>query len=322
MPTKNKVLQILENNRETDVSGERLAKTLDVSRAAVHKAVSELRRDGHIISASPNRGYRLSRRNDVVSAEGVRAFLDAEPWDIRVFKSLPSTNLTARQLAVDGAAHGTVVIADSQSAGRGRMGRGFYSPPGCGVYMSVILRPDFPARDGMLLTTLASVAVCRAVESYGLSPKIKWVNDILLDGKKVCGISTEAVTDLESGGIEFAVLGIGVNVSTGSFPAELENIAASLRLGGKAARNELAAKILRQLFAGLELIGSDGIITEYRKRSAVLGREIDVIRHDGTARAKAVDIDGRGGLVVELEDGTAETLISGEISIRGNFNGI
>ena len=227
MSTKEKLLELLEENREEYLSGEELAGTLAVSRAAVWKAVKSLQQEGYPIDAVTNRGYRLSRGGDRLSAPGIRKYLKGacRELPITVVEETQSTNTALRALAEAGAPEGTVYIAQSQTGGRGRMGRSFFSPAGTGLYLSLLLRPTTwePARAAQL-TAAAAAAMCEAIrEVTGKEPGIKWVNDLLLDGKKVCGILTEASFSMESGVLEYAVLGLGVNVypPEGGFPKEL-----------------------------------------------------------------------------------------------------
>lgn len=260
---------------------------------------------------------------DTISSARIREFWGENASEIYVFDTLESTSITAKQLALDGASNGCTVIANKQTAGRGRMGRSFFSPPDSGIYMSVVLRPKFPIEDGVLITTLASVAVCHAIENVvGVFLKIKWVNDLLLNGKKICGILAEAVTNPENGSLEFVILGIGVNFVEVQVPEELKEIVGFLQgeKSGSVTRERLIAEILKQIFYNIENFGGKSIIEEYKKRSVVLGKSIEIHRHDGkVTHALAVDIDDRGGLVVRLRDGTEQTLNTGEISIRGDF---
>lgn len=260
---------------------------------------------------------------DTISSARIREFWGENAGEIHVFDTLESTSLTAKQLSLDGADNGCTVIANKQTAGRGRMGRSFFSPPDSGIYMSIVLRPNFPVEDGVLITTLASVAVCCAIENVmGAFPKIKWVNDLLLNGKKICGILAEAVTNPENGSLEFVILGIGVNYAEVQVPDELKEIVGFLQgeTSDTMTRDRLIAEILKQIIYHIENIGDKSIIEEYKKRSAVLDKNIEIHRHDGeVTHAVAVDIDDRGGLVVRMCDGTEQTLNTGEISIRGDF---
>lgn len=335
MSTRGNILKALEENKGSTVSGEELANRLNISRAAVWKAIQELRREGYRIDAITNKGYCLAQDSDVLSVEGILPHIRGAAMGdrIHVFRSLESTNLTAKKMALDGAPTGTVVISEEQTKGRGRMGRSFYSPPSGGIYISFILQPRFDAAKSVLITTAASVAVCKAIENVtGISCRIKWVNDVYLGEKKICGILTEAVTDFESGRIEYVVLGIGINYSTAqsAFPSELSGIAGSLLENGQPngsgiTRNRLIAELINQVVEVNENLESRAFLSDYKSRSFVLGKEILIIPTAGSGQernlsegipATAVDIDEDGGLVVRLEDGTIRTLNSGEISIR------
>jgi len=329
MTTRENVLKALEENKGFAVSGEELANSLNISRAAVWKAIQELRREGYRIDAITNRGYCLARDSDVLSAEGILPFVkrDSMKGLIHVFKSVESTNLTAKKMALEGAPAGTVVIAEEQTKGRGRLGRSFFSPSG-GIYVSFILRPPIKAAKSVLITTAASVSVCKAIEDVtGISCRIKWVNDIYKDEKKICGILTEAATDFESGNIDYIVLGIGINHSApqSGFPAEISGTAGSLYEGTpETGRNRLIAEIINQISEIDEKLFSKDFIREYKERSFILGKEILIInaaapdgqRNPEGTPATAVDIDEEGGLVVRHPDGRLETLKSGEVSIR------
>ena len=325
MTTKEKLLELLEGSREVYLSGEELAKTLAVSRAAVWKAVRRLQREGYPIDAVTNRGYRLSRGGDRLSAPGIRKYLKREyrGLPITVEEEIPSTNTALRALAEAGAPEGTVYLAQGQTGGRGRMGRSFYSPAGTGLYLSLLLRPVSwkPARAAQL-TAAAAAAMCEAIrEVTGKEPGIKWVNDILLDGKKVCGILTEASFSMESGVLEYAVLGLGVNVypPEGGFPKELEGVAgALLDAPGEDVRNRLAGEFLNRFLAGYERPEDRSFLDTYRRRSVAVGREVTALSggHERRAFAYAVDDDCR--LLVRYDDGTEQALSYGEIRIAIN----
>ena len=240
------------------------------------------------------------------------------PAPVQVYDTLESSNRTAKLLALDGAPHGTLVLTAHQSAGRGRLGRVFESPSGKGVYLSVLLRPAVPAASAQTATIGAAVAVCRAVQELcGLELGIKWVNDLYYQGKKVCGILTEAGTDLESGRLEWLVVGIGLNLTAtaADWPPELAEKAGSLYPGGPApvSRAALAGAIARQLLA---LCPAFDCLDEYRARCFVPGHWVTVCTGTETYAAKALAIDEEGRLVVQRENGRPQALHCGEVTTR------
>ena len=322
MSTKEKLLELLEENREEYLSGEELAGTLAVSRAAVWKAVKSLQQEGYPIDAVTNRGYRLSRGGDRLSAPGIRKYLKGacRELPITVVEETQSTNTALRALAEAGAPEGTVYIAQSQTGGRGRMGRSFFSPAGTGLYLSLLLRPTTwePARAAQL-TAAAAAAMCEAIrEVTGKEPGIKWVNDLLLDGKKVCGILTEASFSMESGVLEYAVLGLGVNVypPEGGFPKELGEIAgAVLDTPGEDVRNRLAGEFLNRFLEGYAHPEDRSFLEIYRRRSVAVGREVTVLSGGHERRAFAFGVDDDCRLLVRYDDGTEQALSYGEIRI-------
>ncbi len=311
--TKQALLQALSAAEGGYISGQRLAETLGVSRAAVHKAAAALAAQGYALHSAPRRGYRLNG-GDPFCAEAVGSY----PAPIYLYDSLESSNLTAKQLALTGAPHGTLVLTSHQQAGRGRMGRVFESPAGKGVYLSLLLRPDLSAADAQTVTIGAAVAVARAVKALcGLELSIKWVNDLYYQGRKVCGILTEAGTDIESGQLEWLVVGIGLNLTTSpaDWPEELARTAGSLYPGGPApvGRAALAGAIARELLA---LCPDFSCLDEYRALCFVPGHWVTVCTNRETYAAKALFIDGCGQLVVERENGRTVALRHGEVSIR------
>lgn len=326
MGTKEVLLSLLEAEKGTYLSGEEIAEKLSVSRTAVWKAVKSLRNAGYEIDAVPNKGYSLSVDTDILSASGIRSYLAPSCGDLEVvvLQKAGSTNTLLREKANAGAAEGYVLFANTQTEGRGRLGRSFYSPADAGVYMSLLLRPVglFP-KEAMQLTTMAAVAACEAIEEIsGREAKIKWVNDIYMDGKKVSGILTEANLSLEDGSLEYVVLGVGINVypPAQGFPAALQKRAGTVfskrQNDGK---NRLAAAFLNHFmgyYAAGKGEGKPDYVEKYRARSFVIGKEITVLSAQKETKAIALDVDEACHLLVQYPDGRKERLSSGEIRIR------
>ena len=245
------------------------------------------------------------------------------PWadTIIYLDSVDSTNTYAKTLAQSGAPHGTCVLAGTQSAGRGRMGRSFSSPAGMGVYLSVILRPECKPEDLMHLTCCVGVAMCDAVEkAIGIRPQIKWINDLVVNRKKLGGILTELSVG-KSGLVDYAIIGIGINCcqQNEDFPTELREIATSLALIAKQVSPvDLAGQMLISLYA-MDITQKEETMRRYKADCLTLGQQVTVLRGDETYSGKAIDLDTDGGLVVELTDGRRNTVSSGEVSIRGMY---
>lgn len=322
---KQDVLAALDAARGRYVSGQELAAQLGVSRTAIWKAVAALRKDGVPIAAVTNRGYALSASADVLSAAAVAVSLDKLPLEalqIEVADRLAGTNAVLRGRADDGAPEGIVLIAQAQSAGRGRGGHSFYSPPG-GLYLSVLLRPEIAARQATGLTAMAAVAAARAAERLcGEKITIKWVNDLWRNGKKVCGILTEAAMDLESGMLDYAVLGLGFNITAPAdgWPEDLQEVAGALCDGSPApgARAALAAAFLNEFWPMYRAGARSGYLEEYRRRQALTGRTVLVTpRHGAPRTAVALGIDDECNLIVRFDGESRPTAInSGEASVR------
>lgn len=294
-------------------SGEQLASELGVTRAAVWKCVKQLTKEGFDISAGTNRGYRLLS-SDVINPPGIRRFL-RDPWQIETLVETDSTNNVAKARAAAGAVD-YAVIADRQTSGKGRMSRSFFSPPRAGVYLSAVLRPkSLGVADCGKITAYAAVATARAVEKLsGGSVAVKWVNDLWLNGRKICGILTEGGVGMEGGTLEYAVVGIGVNCRAVKFPDELAEVATSVEseTGIMPDRCELAAEILNNLARIEDEIGSAGFLDEYRARSCVVGRRITV---NGEFEADAVGIDDDCSLLIS-RDGKISKFFAGEVSVK------
>ena len=315
------VLKILTENRGQFVSGQALARQAGVTRAAVWKSIQALQSRGFAVTAAPRCGYRLEPEDDTLSALGIQQYLQGEALrlNLQTVDCTASTNSDLKLLAQQGAPAGTVLVAGQQTGGRGRRGRSFFSPPGTGVYISLLLRPQLQMQQAVLFTTAAAVAVCRAVEKLtGQNPQIKWVNDVFINGKKVCGILTEAAADLETGMVEYAVLGLGLNVTkpAGGFPPEVAKVAGSIFKAPQGnAKNRLTAEVLNQLSNLLQNPAGPDIYNDYKSRQLLLGRKVTFEQNGVQQTATAVDVARDYGLVVQLPNGQ-RVLSSGEVSCR------
>ena len=317
---KSRLLELLEQNRGITISGEQMARELDCTRAAVWKAVKALQQEGYEIEAGQNKGYMLSEDNNILAEEGIRPLLRQPEVYLKLYQETDSTNRAAKQAAIAGeAGHGSVILACGQSCGRGRRGRSFYSPSQAGLYLSVILQPQGNLRESLLLTTEAAVAVYKAIRKVtGIELDIKWVNDLYYKGKKVCGILTEAITDFESGEIQYAVVGIGLNLyeEEGGYPPELRGIAGGLYRNQRDAegvnRNRLAAEIVNCL---LDETRELKLLPEYLDRNMIPGHRIQILDGQQSRSAYAVAICQDGRLKVREEDGSETLLAYGEVSV-------
>ena len=304
--------QILAMLVEGERSGGKIAETLGVSRAAVWKCVETLRKEGHNITAVTGSGYRLEPDNMLGSAK-IKHFMRSE-WEIETLAETTSTNDVAKRFAAAGRDR-LAVIADRQSAGKGRLSRSFSSPAGAGLYLSAVVRPKLTMADCGKITAYAGIVTARAVEGLcGAPVTIKWVNDLFMNGKKICGILTESSVSLENGSSEYAVVGIGVNVRKGALPDELKGIATSVEdeCGRTIDRNELAAAILDGLWNMDEEIAKGDFLDEYRARSCVIGRTVNV---NGKFYAEAVAIDDDCSLILKDGNGTMK-FSAGEVSLK------
>lgn len=324
--TRESVLAMLREHEGQCCSGEAMSRRLGLSRAAVWKAVEALRKDGYAIVSVPNRGYRLDGSPDRLSTGELSGALKGcvVGSQLICLRSVDSTNNYAKQKADEGAPHGTVVLADQQTGGRGRQGKSFASPAGSGLYLSALLRPDLPPMEVINLTAWTAVAVCDAVEAViGERPDIKWTNDLILRGKKLCGILTEMGLEAESGQLQYVVAGIGINVSQkeADWGEELSPIAISLEqaLGRPVRRAELAAAVIRCLDRMMADFPAkkDAYLARYRAGCVTLGHEVRLIEKGAERIAFAEDIDDDFALVVRHEDGSRETVTAGDVSVRG-----
>ena len=323
MVTKERVLDHLMRSRGESISGEELAGELGVSRNAIWKAVRQLREEGHDISATTNRGYTLASSGDSLTAAGIAAQLTGPAACVRldVRPEVTSTNTVLQAIAEAGEPEGYVLAAEQQTAGRGRLGRSFYSPPKTGVYVSLLLRPRFSAEESLFLTTAAAVAVAEAVEkASGKKAGIKWVNDVFIGEHKICGILTEASLDFETRMPKYAILGFGVNITQpkGGFPEEIRQVAASVFDADPptGARDALVADILNRFFALYTHLERREFMPEYRRRSILIGKEIEFLENGRQNSGTALEIDGQARLVIRDAGGNVRALSSGEVTIR------
>lgn len=324
--TRDRVLTCLKESGGQFCSGEKMSRELGLSRAAVWKAVEALRQDGYEIISVPNRGYRLEASPDRLSAGELAGALAGCTLGGKLvcLDSVDSTNNYAKKLADEGAPHGTVVLTELQTGGRGRQGKSFSSPAGKGLYLSVLLRPELPPAEVIDLTAWTAVAVCGALEEVtGERPGIKWTNDLILHSKKLCGILTEMGLEAESGQLQYVVIGIGINISQTAedFGAELAPIATSLELamGRPVRRAELAAAVIRHLDRMMLDFPAKRAeyLARYRDACVTTGHEVRLIQRGESRTAFAENIDESFALVVRHEDGTRETITAGDVSVRG-----
>jgi BirA family biotin operon repressor/biotin-[acetyl-CoA-carboxylase] ligase len=320
------VLAFLAEAADDFVSGEAISGKLGLSRAAVWKHVNALRGQGYQIDAVPARGYRLVAIPDRLGALEIGPLLNTHDLGQRLHCSeeLPSTNDRARELAEAGAEHGEVVIAESQTAGRGRRGRSWSSPPGQNLYLSVILRPSLPPQRAPELTLVASVAACDACRKAGVDAGIKWPNDLLVDGRKVAGILTELSAEADA--VHWVILGIGVNLNSTleDLPEDLREVATSLAIEREqpVPRALFAAALLSELEQWLDLHAAEGfgpIRDAWRERSVTLGREVRVDGDRGEIAGVAVDIDDSGALLVRGRAGVTR-VVAGDVRLVGRVD--
>ena len=304
------------------ISGAAIAEKLGVSRNAVWKTVKALEADGFVIESVTSKGYRLSSDSNRISADLIAPLLTTKEIgrNMQVFSEIGSTNTAAKKLASERVANGTVIIADKQTEGRGRMGRSFESPSGTGIYMSLVLYPEFGLECAPLITSAAACAVAEAIDEIcGCDVSIKWVNDLYLNGRKICGILTEASLGLEMKSLDHAVIGIGVNVRSvrNVFGEELGNIATSIEdeTGVKADRNVLCGAMLNKLEHYLGMVESREFLNEYRRRELLTGNTITANVGGNTLTGMAMGIDDNANLIIKLPDGKLKKLGSGEASL-------
>lgn len=326
MSTKQQLLVYLKEGKGTWVSGEFLAHKIAVSRSAVWKHIASLKHDGYVIESSRKKGYLLRRTSDLLLADEIREGLSTNvlgKGEISYFRETDSTNTRAKYLANEGAPEGTVVVAEKQTQGRGRRGRTWFSPPGGGIYTSIILRPPIPPNEAPKLTLLTSVALAEALLSLtALEVKIKWPNDILIKGRKVAGILTEISTEMDR--IDYVIIGVGVNVNTPreDLSPDIADTATSVLMetGKVFPRIVLLRAFLEWLeiyYEAFKTKGFDPILSRWTHLADIIGRRIRVDLMDNVRVGKVLDVDKDGFLILQDRKGMIERIISGDVTLLG-----
>ena len=322
--TDAKILTALRAN-DKGVSGAELSQSLGVSRTAVWARIEELRSVGYDIEASPHGGYRLLSAPDALHADDLLSRLGKTKFagrDIRVFQETTSTNDVIEKLARDGVKEGVVVFAESQTRGRGRLGRKWMSPARKGLWFSLLLRPKLRPQAVTQLTIASATALVRAVHSQtGLKPEIKWPNDIVIRGRKVAGILTEMNAELDK--VKYLILGIGVdvNLNGSDFPSDLRKLATSLKMetGRTLDRAELGVEILRQLDRDCLRVCSgqfEAVAEEWEERCRTIGRNVAIQIGDRRVQGRAESLDADGALLLRTQHGHLERVISGDVTVE------
>lgn len=319
-----KILDLLRKCPEEYLSGEEISRQLEVSRTAIWKHMQTLKQAGYEIEAHPRQGYRLKKLPDLLLPYVIRDTLNTKmigQGEIYYFSEIDSTNNEGKKCANLGCVEGSIVLAEEQKGGRGRLSRGWFSPAGKGIWFSLILRPPFNPYDAPKCTLMAAVAVTKAIRNITqVQCGIKWPNDILYQGKKLVGILTEMSAEIDA--INHIVIGMGINVNIpqDGFPDELQSIATSLSIISKQeiSRLTLLNEILRELESAYEEVVQHGflnILDEWRELSVTLGQKVDVVGSGRNFRGTAIDIDQDGALLVQTEE-CLERVLAGDVSIR------
>lgn len=308
------------------ISGQEICEKFNVSRTAVWKVIKQLEAEGYLIEAVRNKGYRLKMAGDILSRAEIESSVNTK-WagkNVLYFDETGSTNTEAKKAAEEGAPHGTLAVADYQNMGKGRRGRMWTSPRGVGVWMSLMIRPELPPSSASMLTLVAALAVSEGIgKACGLDTQIKWPNDIVADGKKLCGILTEMSTELEC--INYVVTGMGINANMEEFPDEIKDVATSvlIQTGRRAERSRLIGEVMtgyeKYYTIFMESGNMVGLLSIYNSRLANLERSVRVLQPGSEYTGTALGINEAGELLVKTEDGTINRVISGEVSVRGIY---
>ncbi|MCI5951515.1 MAG: biotin--[acetyl-CoA-carboxylase] ligase [Anaerostipes sp.] len=322
---KTEILKALKNS-DTYLSGEQLSQKFGVSRTAIWKYIKQLREEGYEIESVTRRGYRLLQTADRITASEILSRNQAS-WvgkSIEYFEVTDSTNQRIYDFAEKGREEGLLAVAEEQTGGKGRRGRSWVSPPGTGIWMSLLLRPKVEPQKASMVTIVAALAMTKAMEKItGMEIRIKWPNDVVLNGKKVCGILTEMSAELEE--IHYIIVGIGINANTESFPEDIQDRATSIYLesGKKVERAAFIAEFCVQFEQYYERFLEMGNLAflkeEYESYLINIGREVKIIKKKEERVRKALGINELGELIVAKSDGTTEIIFSGEVSVRGLY---
>jgi len=313
---RDKILDLLKK-KEGYVSGEEIARHLKISRQALWKHIQDLKDAGYGIEAVPHLGYHLASIPDRLFEIEVSRDLNTNILGRKIFyfDSLSSTMDKAMELGVKGAASGTLVLAESQNQGRGRLGRVWFSPKYKGLYLSLILRPDMLPTQASILTLLSAVSICEAIKTIsGINAQIKWPNDILIHNKKLAGILTQVVAETDK--INFVIIGIGINVNTDREHLPREATSLKAEAGGSFSRVELTRELLREFERQYLIFKEKGfkrIIEEWKNLSHTLGEEVKIVCQNRKIEGTAVDLDASGALVVRMDNGFTEHITAGDV---------
>lgn len=318
---KTEILSKLKNS-DGYVSGQELCESLQVSRTAVWKVINQLREEGYIIEALNNKGYRIVATPDILSKSEIESSISPD-YDIIYLDEVDSTNNYAKLVAERGAKNQTLVVSDTQTAGKGRRGRNFISPNGVSIFMTLLLRPEILPQKASQITIVAAMAVRDGImKSTGMDCNIKWPNDIICGGKKLCGILTEMSCEMQS--VNYVVVGIGINVNNTVFPEDIEKVATSIKLetGVDTQRSGLIASVMEAFDKYYTLFLKTGDLSlikgKYNKHLINAGKTVNVISTNGSYEAIAIEMDDDGELIVK-KDGVLTKVLSGEVSVRGVY---
>ena len=322
---KSEILRLLKENHGY-LSGQEICDHFQVSRTAVWKVMEHLKKEGYQIEAVRNKGYHLVDSPDVMSKAEIESLVHAKWAGARVvcYEETDSTNVRAKEAGEKGEEHGTLFVAERQEAGRGRRGRRWESPAGVSIYMTILLRPELAPVEAPRLTPLMAIAVAEGIRRVtGLDCQIKWPNDVIIGGKKICGILTEMSAEI--GLINYLVIGVGINVNQESFPKEIETKATSLKLelGRHVRRSELIAAVMEEFEVCYETFFKTGDLSQVREKYNRMlvnrGREVRVLEPGNEYEAYALGINDEGELIVRTKDGRERTIYAGEVSVRGVY---